>query len=78
MSWEDVRGEDGRAGEIIWRNSTLLDLSAAFGHLFSRILDWGTKGSWALWVRAHLYGQIDAVETPQYWLMRVITSLGTD
>lgn len=48
VNWEDVRGEDGRAGEIIWGTGALLDLSAAFGHLFSSILDWGTKGSWAL------------------------------
>lgn len=59
-------GEDGRAGEIIWGTSALLDFSVAFGHSFSGILDWGMKGFGALWARAHLYVQIDDIETPQY------------
>lgn len=37
-------GEDAKAGEVVWGTRTLLDSSVTFGHLFSSILDWGTRG----------------------------------
>ena len=56
----EVGGCEGgrwRAGEIIWGFSALLDLSRAFGHLFSSVLDWGTKAL-GLWGSGyHLYSQ---------------------
>lgn len=40
--------EGGKLGEVIWGTSVLLDLSVAFGPLFSSVPDWGTKDFWAL------------------------------
>lgn len=54
-----MKEEDGRAGEIIWGSSALLDLSIAFGHLFPSVLEGGTKGFGALGIRAYLYDQTD-------------------
>lgn len=68
--------EGGRLGEVIWRTSVLLDLSVAFGPLFSSVSRLGNKGLLGLGGPGIIcMVRLIMVETPQIGLWR--SSKGT-
>lgn len=72
VRWVDVKEKDGRTGDTMWGTRLLhLDIS-------SQVFQAGEQRSLGLQGSGLIaMSRLIMVGTPQYWLMQVITSLGT-